>query len=191
MPDKSNGYECVAESFIQSRTLSIGPEIVRKWLRRLHPGTAILDLGCGFGSPISEALLDEGFAVYGVDASETLVAKFRERFPGTQVECNSVEESAFFSRTFDAVLAWGLMFILPPDTQRMLIGKVARVLNPNGQFLFTSPSQACSWTDTKTGLTSTSLGHAVYVQELAAHGLQLDQNDQDEGHNYYYFASKL
>jgi 2-polyprenyl-3-methyl-5-hydroxy-6-metoxy-1,4-benzoquinol methylase len=74
--------------------------------------------------PISEALYREGFAIYGVDASETLIARFRERFPGATVECNSVEESQFFNRTFDAVVAWGLMFILPADTQRNLISKL-------------------------------------------------------------------
>jgi 2-polyprenyl-3-methyl-5-hydroxy-6-metoxy-1,4-benzoquinol methylase len=119
--DKSNGYEAIADAFTHARTLSIGPSIVRKWATRLQPGTSILDIGCGSGIPISETLLQEGFTVYPVDASEALVAKFRERFPDAAVECNSVEESSFFNRTFDAVLAWGLMFLLPADTQRNLI----------------------------------------------------------------------
>ena len=189
--DKSNGYEAIAEAFTRARTPSIGPRIVRKWAKRLQPGTSILDIGCGHGVPISEALLQEGFAVYGVDASETLVAKFKERFPDAPVECGSVEESPFFNRTFEAVLAWGLMFILPPDTQTSLMGKVARTLNRNGHFLFTSPREACSWMDGMTGLPSISVGHDVYAQELAAHGLALVGNDEDEGQNYYYFASKL
>jgi 2-polyprenyl-3-methyl-5-hydroxy-6-metoxy-1,4-benzoquinol methylase len=191
VPDKSNGYEAIAESFTRARMPSIGPTIVRKWAKRLQPGASILDIGCGCGVPISEALLQEGFAVCGVDASETLVAKFRERFPDATVECSSVEDSQFFNRTFDAVVAWGLMCILPPDTQRRLIGKVARTLNGNGQFLFTSPRDPCSWMDVMTDLPSVSLGHEVYAQELAAHGLVLVGNDEDEGQNYYYFAARL
>jgi 2-polyprenyl-3-methyl-5-hydroxy-6-metoxy-1,4-benzoquinol methylase len=191
MPDKSNGYEAIAEAFTRARRLSIGPSIVRKWAKQLQPGAAILDIGCGFGVPISEALLQEGFVVFGVDASETLVAKFRERFSNVAVECSSIEESQFFNRSFDAIVAWGLMFLLPADTQRSLIGKVARTLRSNGQFLFTSPSQACSWMDGMTGLPSISLGHDVYVQEMAAHGLTLVGNDEDDGQNYYYFATKL
>ena len=85
---------------------SIGPKIVHKWAKRLQPGASILDIGCGNGVPISEALLEVGFAIYGVDPSETLIAKFRERLPNATVECSSVEESRFFKRTFDAVLAW-------------------------------------------------------------------------------------
>jgi 2-polyprenyl-3-methyl-5-hydroxy-6-metoxy-1,4-benzoquinol methylase len=190
VPDASNGYEAIAEAFIRARTPSIGPKVVRKWAAGLQPGASILDIGCGHGVPISEVLLQDGFTICGVDASETLVAKFRERFPGVAVECGSVDESGFFSRTFDAVLAWGLMFILPADTQRRLIGKVARALNCNGRFLFTSPKQACSWMDGMTGLPSLSLGHEVYERELKAHGLQLVGNEEDEGDNYYFFAVK-
>ena len=126
-----------------------------------------------------------------MDASETLVARFSQLFPDAAVECNSVEESSFFNRTFDAVLAWGLIFLLSADAQRNLIGKVARTLNPNGHFLFTSPKNSCSWTDGMTGLPSISLGRNLYEQELAANGLAVVGNDEDEGDNYYYFAMRL
>ena len=104
--DKSNGYEAIAEAFTRARSPFIGSATVRKWTKRLQPGASILDIGCGYGVPISEALLQEGFAVYGVDASETLVTKFRARFPDVVVECSCIEESSFFNRTFDAVVAW-------------------------------------------------------------------------------------
>ena len=190
MPDRSNGYEGIAEAFMRTRRPSIGPTVVRKWAKTLPAGASVLDLGCGSGIPISEALLQEGFAVYGVDASETLIAKFRERFPGVPVECSPAEESLFFSRRFDAAVAWGLMFLLPADTQRSLIGKVARALNRDGRFLFTAPRETGTWTDGMTGLPSCSLGHDAYERELVAHDLRLVGNDVDEGDNYYYFALK-
>jgi hypothetical protein len=71
-----------------------------------------------------------------------------------------------------------------------LIGKAARALNPNGHFLFTAPRDVCSWMDAMTGLPSVSLGYDEYAHELERHGLVLDENDEDEGGNYYYFASK-
>ena len=190
MQDSSNGYQATAETFILARSPTIGLRIVKKWAKGLPSDASILDIGCGHGIPISGALLQHGFTVYGVDASATLVARFRERFPHAPVECNSVEDSLFFSRTFDAVVAWGLFFILPALTQLSLIGKVARALNQRGHFLFTSPMQACSWRDSMTGLTSTSLGRQRYEQELVAHRLLLVGNDEDEGGNYYYFAVK-
>jgi len=188
--DKSNGYEAIARSFAEARSPSIGAKTVREWARGLEPGAAILDIGCGNGVPISETLLQEGFDVHGVDASESMVRKFRNRFPTTPVECSTVEDSRFFDRKFDAVVAWGLMFLLPADTQRILIGKVARVLNPRGRFLFTSPREASSWKDGMTGLGSLSLGQEAYEETLREGGLVLVGNMLDEGENYYYFARK-
>jgi 2-polyprenyl-3-methyl-5-hydroxy-6-metoxy-1,4-benzoquinol methylase len=190
VPERAEGYEKVAAAFVRARRNFIGPTVVRKWATGLRAGTSILDLGCGSGVPISEALLQDGFSIYGVDASPTLVAKFRERFPGVALECSPVEESQFFNRSFDAAVAWGLMFLLPVDTQRSLIGKVARVLNPSGQFLFTAPKEAGTWPDSLTGIPSYSLGHEAYERELAVHGLRLSGNDVDEGDNYYYFTVK-
>jgi 2-polyprenyl-3-methyl-5-hydroxy-6-metoxy-1,4-benzoquinol methylase len=190
MTDGSNGYESIAEAFIRARRHYIGPTFVRRWATGLRAGASILDLGCGSGVPISEALLQDGFTIYGVDASATLIAKFRERFPGVPLECSPVEKSLFFSRSFDAAVAWGLMFLLPVDTQRSLIGKVARALNPHGHFLFTAPREAGTWPDGMTGLPSYSLGHEAYEQELVAHGLRLVGNDVDEGDNHYYFTAK-
>jgi 2-polyprenyl-3-methyl-5-hydroxy-6-metoxy-1,4-benzoquinol methylase len=190
MPDRSNGYESVAEDFIQARNSAIGPPVVRRWAAGLRTGASILDLGCGSGVPISEALLQEGFTIYGVDASATLIARFRERFPHVPLECSLVEESLFFRRRFDAAVAWGLMFLLPADTQRSLIGKVARALHPHGHFLFTAPRETGTWPDGMTGLPSCSLGYEAYERELVAHGFRLVGNDVDEGDNYYYFTVK-
>jgi 2-polyprenyl-3-methyl-5-hydroxy-6-metoxy-1,4-benzoquinol methylase len=191
MVSRSNGYENIAEAFIRARRSFIGPTVLRRWAIRLQAGASILDLGCGSGVPISETLLQQGFTVYGVDASATLIAKFRERYPSVPLECSPVEESLLFGRTFDGVVAWGLMFLLPVETQRSLIGKVAHVLNPQGHFLFTAPKETGTWPDGMTGLPSCSLGHEEYARELATHGLHLVGNDVDEGANYYYFAAKL
>jgi 2-polyprenyl-3-methyl-5-hydroxy-6-metoxy-1,4-benzoquinol methylase len=188
--DKSSGYDAIAHAFAQARSPSIGPAIIREWARGLAPGAVILDIGCGNGVPISETLLQDGFNIFGVDASESLVQEFRSRFPTVAVECNSVEHSRFFDRNFDAVVAWGLMFLLSADTQRKLIGKVARVLNPQGHFLFTSPQQVCNWHDAMTGRVSLSLGHEAYEMALRDNSLSLVGNLVDEGENYYYFARK-
>lgn len=187
--DRSNGYEAVAGEFMAGRR-GVGAGTVRGWARSLVPGAAVLDLGCGHGVPISQVLMDKGFAVHGIDASPTLIAAFRERFPAVPAECAAVEESAFFGRTFDGVVAWGLMFLLPADTQTALVRKVTRTLNRGGRFLFTSPQAACTWPDALTGQPSISLGSDVYRRTLAAAGLEHVGEASDEGDNHYYFALK-
>ena len=80
------------------------------WSQTLASGATVLDLACGTGVPISQALIERGFKVYGVDASPTIVAAFRARFPGVPVERAAVEDSNFFTRTFEGVVAWGSSF---------------------------------------------------------------------------------
>lgn len=192
MPDLSNGYEAVAGEFMAIRQNSgVGAATVRTWAQTLPARASILDLGCGHGVPISQALIEGGFLVYGVDASETMTAAFRERFPQAHVACEAVEDSGFFGRRFDGVLAWGLTFLLPPNAQSALIRKVASALNPGGRFLFTSPEQACTWADNLTGRHSRSLGTDVYKATLLAAGMTDIGEYWDEGDNHYYDASKL
>lgn len=187
--DGSNGYEAVAGEFV-SRRSAIGAATVREWAASLPRGGAVLDLGCGHGVPISQALIEDGFAVHGIDASPTLIAGFQARFPHAPAECNTVENSPFFGRRFDGVVAWGLMFLLSPDTQAALIRKVSRTLTPGGRFLFTSPREACEWSDNLTGRASVSLGSHAYQRLVEIEGLTLVGEGRDEGGNDYYFVAK-
>jgi SAM-dependent methyltransferase len=189
-PDPSNGYEEIAERFMLSRNVLIGAATVREWSKRLPRGASVLDLGCGHGIPISQALLQEGFVLYGVDASPKMIAAFRAHFPQALAECVAVENSDFFGRTFDGVVAWGLLFLLPPDAQVKLIRKVGQGLRSGGHFLFTSPREAVTWNDVQTGRESISLGFQGYEQILQAVGLVLVGEACDEGDNHYYFVSK-
>jgi 2-polyprenyl-3-methyl-5-hydroxy-6-metoxy-1,4-benzoquinol methylase len=116
--DRSHGYEAFCEEFIARRTRSaIGAATVGSWAESLPPGGDIVDLGCGAGVPNTRMLVDSGFSLYGVDTSPGMVAEFRARIPGVPVECASVEDSQFFGRMFDGVVAWGLLFFLRPIEQ--------------------------------------------------------------------------
>ena len=97
-PDKSNGYDAIASTFILGRGRNyrgVGTTTVADWSRMLAAGATILDIGCGCGVPISMTLIERGFNVYGVDASPTLIAAFQDRFPSVPLDCSSVEESTF------------------------------------------------------------------------------------------------
>jgi SAM-dependent methyltransferase len=192
-PDKSNGYEEIASIFISGRGLNhsgVGASVVAEWSQKLPDSAKVLDLGCGNGVPISQALIERGFNVYGVDASAKMVAAFRARFPTVPVECAAAEDSDFFDRTFDGVVAWGLFFLLDAEVQCRLTAKVATVLPSGGRLLFTAPSQSCSWADVMTGRTSISLGLDAYRNALEVEGMSLVGTHRDDGDNHYYFAHK-
>jgi SAM-dependent methyltransferase len=194
MTDRSNGYEGVAAEFLAGRgrapSNAIGTRAVRDWARRLRRGAAVIDLGCGSGLPITKVLVSEGLNVYAIDASPSLVKAFRRNLPEIPVACESVEDSLFFNRMFDGVLAWGLMFLLQPEEQRRLIHSIDPILVPGGRLLFTSPPEPAVWNDTMTGLESRSLGGVEYRRELAAVGVKVMSEYEDEGQNHYFDAIK-
>ena len=188
--DKSNGYENLADTFIRTRNPQIGAATVQEWSKALPPKSTVLDLGCGPGIPVSSVLSREGFVLYGIDASAKMIAAYHQRFPDAQTECSAAEESQFFHRTFDGIVAWGFIFLLSVPNQTTVIAKVAQALSPGGRFLFTSPQEATEWNDALTGLPSISLGLEGYNQLLLAQGLLLLGEHTDEGNNHYYSVLK-
>jgi SAM-dependent methyltransferase len=192
--DRSNGYEAISEEFLSrrgnSRSTGIGVKEVRKWARTLPRGSSVIDLGCGPGFPITAVLVDEGLHVFGVDAAPSFVAAFQRNLPGTPISCESVLESKLFDRTFDAVLAWGLMFLLQAEDQHRLIRRFAEVLMPGGRLLFTSSAKPAVWNDVMTELESLSLGAERYRELLGAAGISVAEEYEDEGENHYFDAFK-
>lgn len=191
--DKSNGYETYATTFIRCRSKGIdgvGAASVRQWAKSLPPNATVLDVGCAAGDPISKALVNAGLTVYGIDASPSMVQTFKQNFPDSPVACEAAEDSSFFNRQFDAVIAWGLLFLLPVETQEVVIQKMAHALYPGGRLLFTAPSQKMEWEDAITAVPSRSLGAEKYKALLTAAGLSLVEEFEDEGENHYYHAVK-
>jgi 2-polyprenyl-3-methyl-5-hydroxy-6-metoxy-1,4-benzoquinol methylase len=188
--DQSNGYEEFAEAFFRARDSRIGAAEVREWSKTLPLGCSVLDLGCGHGIPVSRVLIDAGFTVYGVDASPTMIAAFRERCPEAHSECSTIDRSEFLAGSYHGIVAWGLMFLLPEESQASIIRRASRALNPGGRFLFTAPREAVAWNDAITGRQSISLGAEAYERLLRAEDLILAGEQVDRGGNHYYVVSK-
>ena len=190
MVDRSNGYEGVAAHFLAGRgrapSTAIGAREVRDWARTLLPGATVIDLGCGSGLPITKALISEGLTVYAIDASASLVEAFRRNLPQSTVACEPVEESSFFGRRFDGVIAWGLIFLLEPEEQRRLIRRIGDTLVAGGRLLFTAEAEPLVWKDAMTGLQSRSLGANEYRRLLSESGLLVLREYEDVGQNYYF-----
>jgi SAM-dependent methyltransferase len=197
MTDPSNGYEGVAAEFLNGRgrapSTAIGASQVRDWARTLPRGAAVIDVGCGSGLPITKVLVSEGLNVHGIDASPSFVEAFRRNLPGVPVVCEPVDDSLFFNRMFDGVVAWGLIFLLRPEAQRQLIQRIAEILVPGGRLLFTScaGTDPLVWNDAMTGLESRSLGGPEYRRLLSAVDLCVTNEYEDEGQNHYFDAAKF
>jgi 2-polyprenyl-3-methyl-5-hydroxy-6-metoxy-1,4-benzoquinol methylase len=188
--DQSHGYAAAADLFVRARS-RIGEAQVHQWALTLGPAARVLDAGCGHGVPITEALMAAGCDVYAIDASPSLVEAFRSRFPGVPIACEPVQTSTMFERSYDGIVAWGLLFLLDPEEQPLVLARLASALAPEGQLLFTAPWQVGEWRDALTGHVSRSLGADVYRRTIATSGLTLKDEFDDEGDNHYYLAARV
>jgi len=190
--DSAIAYDLHAQEFLTARDHSnIGADVVALWCRTLSKDTQILELACGGGYPITRVLLEAGMRLWAIESSPNLVAEFQRRFPDVPVLCAKVQDSDFFGRTYDAVVAVGLMFLLNETEQTALIHRVAQALLPGGRFLFTAPLQSCQWHDATTGIASHSLGRTGYENCLRSAGLNLIATYTDSGGNHYYEAQRI
>ena len=109
-----------------------------RFLARLPPGGAILDVGCGMGEPIARYLISRGFRVTGIDAAPSLIAMCRTRFPAQEWLVADVRTLAL-GRRFDGLIAWhSAFFHLTPEDQRPLFARLAAHAKPGAALMFTS-----------------------------------------------------
>lgn len=187
--DPSYGYEAAASDFMAARS-NTGTGIVCHWAADLPQGGRVIDIGAGHGLPLTEILVGAELDVFAIDASPTLISELRQNLPGVTTACEAAEISRFFDRQFDGALAVGLIFLLPEETQRRLVPRIAATLKPGGRLLFSAPQVQCTWNDVLTGLRSVSLGAAEYRRLLGEAGLTPLNSHLDEGGSHYFEAQK-
>lgn len=183
----ARAYEAHARAFLEKRDRStIGVGVIQQWAASLPARCEVLEIACGGGIPVTRALAGAGLRLWAVDSSPTLVAEFQGRFPEVPVDCADALESDYFGRQFGAVVAIGLLFLLSEAEQVRLIQRVAEVLLPRGQFLFTAPVEVGRWADLNTGHDCRSLGRERYEGILREARFRLLRTEVDEGQNHYY-----
>lgn len=118
-----------AESYAKNARFvaDLGLPVV-EWLAP-RPGERILDLGCGDGA-LTEALVETGAAVTGVDASDALLEAARAR--GLNVRPMD-GHTLSFDREFDAVFSNAALHWMTRPQE--VIAGVARALVPGGRFV--------------------------------------------------------
>lgn len=106
---------------------------------RLGPGDRLLEIGCGGGALLREAVAC-GAAVTGIDHSEEMVALARERAPGAEVLLARAEALPCAGAAFTAV-AMSVVFMFLSDPAAVL-RECRRVMTPGGRLAIYTTSPA-------------------------------------------------
>lgn len=188
-------YDLIADWYASERVSQTGVPEAMALAHSISIGGRVLDIGCGNGIPITRALLSAGHRVVGLDSSSEMLKRFQANCPDTPAVRGIVQASPFADNTFDAAVAWGVMFHLNPDDATTAITCVSRILKAGAPFLFTSGDVDGGNTakeDTMNGVVFRYFSFSVdrYRSILREHHLTLVDVHADGGQNTYYLARK-
>lgn len=117
------------------------PLMEQGWLDRftamIPTGGTLLDIGCGSGKPIAAHLIAQGYALTGVDSSQTMIDMCTDRFPAQRWLVADMRTLAL-GKCFDGIIAWDSFFHLTPDDQRTMFSVFHDHAGSGAPLLFTS-----------------------------------------------------
>ncbi len=130
----------------------------------LRPGDRLLEIGCGGGLLLRDALAG-GAQATGLDHSEEMVDLARERAPGAEVVLASADSLPFADGSFTAVAMSVVFFFLDQPSQ--VLRECRRVSRPGGRLaVFTTGPELRGTPAAPEPMAST--GHFHTDDELAA-----------------------
>ena len=127
-------YNRNAEEFVAGTVAVDFRETQEQFLRRLSPGAAVLDFGCGSGRD-TKYFLERGMQVEAVDGSEALckAASAYTGIPVRQMLFQELQEQ----EKYDGIWACASILHLPKPELQQVFGQMAAALRPAG-IIYTS-----------------------------------------------------
>lgn len=140
-----------------------------------------LDVGCGSGGRMIDAMTRAGFAVTGVDVSERMLANARQRHPhATLIHADICQWQP--PARYDLIVAWESTFHLPHAMQQPVLEKLCAALHEGAVLLFTAGSIDGEITGQMQGETFyySSLGTAALLRILERAGCECVLLERDQ-----------
>jgi SAM-dependent methyltransferase len=132
----SQHYDRLTDSYVDAffEDISDSPWVDRL-LARLPAGARVLDAGCGPGR-LSRYMVDQGYAVSGIDISPSMVQAARRLVPEADFAVMDMARLRYPARQFDGIFAAYSFFHLPPERVGPALQEFRRVLVPMGSVAF-------------------------------------------------------
>ncbi|NDK54556.1 class I SAM-dependent methyltransferase [Pontibacter fetidus] len=98
---------------------------------------AALDVGCGSGGRVVNALISAGFkGITGIDLSEKMIGLAKANHPDVDFQVQDIC-SWQAAQTYDFIVAWDSIFHVPLHYQALVVAKLCQLLNPEGILIYT------------------------------------------------------
>jgi SAM-dependent methyltransferase len=159
------GYDKIAERYAAAALQTRADERSRYTnliVRSLPVRADVLELGCGAGGPLTQALAAR-FTLTGVDISARSVELARRNVPSATFLHTDMTTLELPPECFDAVVAYYSLIHVPREEQVGLLPKVARWLRPGGLFVATMGARS-----TEDGYEEDWLGAPMYWSHFDA-----------------------
>jgi SAM-dependent methyltransferase len=127
----ASDYASNIDSAYQQHRLSV--------IRALLPspvGQTVIDLGCGEGVLMEEALARGATKVIGFDIDDTMIQLARERVPSAEAHLGGVERLADFGSA-DCLIAANVLAYMTDEEEAAFYEAAAQVIRPGGHLVIT------------------------------------------------------
>lgn len=128
-------YDRCAPAYEAARRGTTNPELTLL-IDRLPRNAHVLDIGCGAGVPVAQALAQR-FALTGVDISAEQIRRAQSNVPAGRFIQSDIMALDFPAAMFDAVVAFYVIFHLPREEHPELFRRIRTWLKPGGYLLAT------------------------------------------------------
>lgn len=159
------GYDRIAERYLawSGDRPSAARRRALAWADAAIPaGADVLELGCGAGRPMTEALA-VGRNVTGVDISSAQLALARANVPRATFLQADLTTLDWPPEAFDAVVAFYVLTHVPREEHAALLARIRRWLRPGGVFLASFGVE-----DDPGGIEADWLGVDMYFSQFSA-----------------------
>lgn len=124
-------FDEIGERYDEAFTQRSAQIAAASWLvERSGPRSRVLELGCGSGWPTAQQLADAGLDVVGVDISERMLERARDRVPSGSFVQGDMRALPEDIGRFDGVTAFFSLLMLPRADIDAVLGNARELLHP-------------------------------------------------------------
>jgi ubiquinone/menaquinone biosynthesis C-methylase UbiE len=140
-------------------------EFLNHFLQELPPDSHLLSAGCGAGRWDGD-LINAGHSLLGIDQSEGMLKRAREKFPRAEYRQMKLQEMNFQAE-FDGTTCIDALEHVPPEAWPVILQAFHRALKPGGLLYFTVDTSETPWALQASFERARSMGLPVVYGEVA------------------------